>query len=375
MQTKIASSAREERARAVRHPHARFTASPAPEAAPPQALTGTAGRALAAEMLRRMLRVRLFEEATIALFHAGELPAMVHLSIGQEAAVAGACLATRDDDTMTGNHRSHGHPIAKGADLRGLMAELLGKAGGVCGGKGGSMHLADFSVGSLGESGIVGSAIPVATGAGLSAQVLGSDRVCLCFFGDGAASEGVLHESMNIASVWKLPVVYFCENNGYAVSVEQANALSVPDVATRAAGYAMPGVVVDGQDVVAVYAATRDAVARARAGEGPSLVEAKTYRFHEHAYGLKLSAPYLEAETVQTWRDTRDPIVHFEQRLEAWGLIGADERAALRAAVQSEVDAAVAFARESPYPAPEQAWADLYSEQAPPVGPALEVSP
>jgi pyruvate dehydrogenase E1 component alpha subunit len=300
---------------------------------------------------------------------------MAHLSIGQEAAIAGACLATDERDKMTGNHRSHGHPIAKGARLDRQMAELFGKATGVCGGKGGSMHLADFSVGSLGESGIVGSAIPVATGAALSEQVRGTDAVCLCFFGDGAANEGVLHESMSMAGVWKLPVIYFCENNGYAVSVKQEDSTAVADIATRAAGYSMPGVVVDGQDVVASYRATKEAVERARRGEGPSLIEAKTYRFHEHAYGLKLSAPYLEAETVQTWRDTRDPIVHFEQRLEAWGLIGADERAALRAAVQSEVDAAVAFARESPYPAPEQAWADLYSEQAPPVGPALEVSP
>ncbi len=297
MQTQSRSAP--DRPRTVIRLHPTLPPPPAERAEPPDELAGPGGAELAAEMLRRMLRIRRFEEATIALFEAGELPAMVHLSIGQEAATAGACLATDERDTMTGNHRSHGHPIAKGADLKGLMAELLGKAGGVCGGKGGSMHLADFSVGSLGESGIVGSAIPVATGAGLSAQVLGTGSICLCFFGDGAASEGVLHESMNIAAVWRLPVVYFCENNGYAVSVEQATALSVPDVAARAAGYGIPGVVVDGQDVVATYAAVRDAVARARRGEGPTLVEAKTYRFHEHAYGLKLSAEYLDAAVVQ----------------------------------------------------------------------------
>ncbi|GHF41499.1 pyruvate dehydrogenase E1 component alpha subunit [Amycolatopsis bartoniae] len=320
------------------------------------------GRALAREMMRRMQRVRLFEEATIALFHAGELPAMVHLSIGQEAAVVGACLATETSDYMTGNHRSHGHPIAKGARLDALMAELLGKATGVCGGKGGSMHLADFSVGSLGESGIVGSAIPVATGAGLAAQVRGSGQVALCFFGDGAASEGVLHESMNLAGIWHLPVIYFCENNGYAVSVTAEESLSVPDVAMRAAGYGMPGTVVDGQDVLAVYRATRDAVSRARAGEGPSLVEAKTYRFHEHAYGLVVPQPYRDQSVVDKWFETVDPLTLFAERLLGWGLFTADELAALRDEVQSEVDAAVEFARESPFPPPEAAYTDLYSE-------------
>ncbi|WP_210716610.1 thiamine pyrophosphate-dependent dehydrogenase E1 component subunit alpha [Amycolatopsis acididurans] len=330
--------------------------------APPEEFADDAGHELAIEMMRRMLRVRLFEEATIALFHAGELPAMVHLSIGQEAAVVGACVATETSDYMTGNHRSHGHPIAKGAGLGALMAELLGKETGVCGGKGGSMHLADFSVGSLGESGIVGSAIPVATGAGLAAQVRGSGQVALCFFGDGAASEGVLHESMNIASIWKLPVIYFCENNGYAVSVEASESLSVPDVAIRAAGYSMPGTVVDGQDVLAVYRATRDAVRRARAGDGPSLVEAKTYRFHEHAYGLVVPQPYRDQKVVESWFDTVDPITLFHRRLLDWKVATEARLQALRDEVQSEVDAAVEFARRSPFPPPEAAYTDIYSE-------------
>jgi pyruvate dehydrogenase E1 component alpha subunit len=343
--------------------HPTVDAPGAPDARPPLAeqLPGPDGRELAREMLRLMLRVRLFEEATIDLFHRGDLPAMVHLSIGQEAAVVGACLATGQGDFMTGNHRSHGHPIAKGADLRGLMAELLGKATGVCGGKGGSMHLADFSVGSLGESGIVGSAIPVATGAGLTAQVTGSGAVCLCFFGDGAANEGVLHESMNIASTWQLPVIYFCENNGYAVSVPMEGSTAVPDIAARAAGYAMPGVVVDGQDVVASYFATRDAVARARAGEGPTLVEAKTYRFHEHAYGLKVKEAYLEEQVVQSWRETVDPIVLFERRLAGEDIVPLAEQAQLRADVQAEVDDAVQFALDSPYPDPQDAYKDVYA--------------
>lgn len=328
---------------------------------PPPEFTDAPGRALALEMMRRMQRVRLFEEATIALFHAGDLPAMVHLSIGQEAAVVGACVATETSDYMTGNHRSHGHPIAKGARLDRLMAELLGKATGVCGGKGGSMHLADFSVGSLGESGIVGSAIPVATGAGLAAQVRGGGQVALCFFGDGAASEGVLHESMNMASIWRLPVIYFCENNGYAVSVPTGESISVRDIATRAAGYSMPGVTVDGQDVLAVYRATRDAVARARAGDGPSLVEAKTYRFHEHAYGLVVPRPYRDQSVVDSWFDTVDPITLFHRRLVCSSVATDEELAALRAEVSAEVEAAVEFAKASPYPPPEAAYTDLYA--------------
>jgi acetoin:2,6-dichlorophenolindophenol oxidoreductase subunit alpha len=344
-----------------RHPGDDASVTETTSVQPP--LAGESGKALAAEMLRRMLRIRLFEEATIDLFHRGELPAMVHLSIGQEAATVGACLATGDGDFMTGNHRSHGHPIAKGADLRGLMAELLGKEGGVCGGKGGSMHLADFSVGSLGESGIVASAIPVATGAGLTASVLGTGAVCLCFFGDGAANEGVFHESLNIASVWKLPVIYFCENNGYAVSVPMSESTSVPDIARRAVGYDIPGVVVDGQDVVETYLATVAAVARARAGEGPTLIEAKTYRFHEHAYGLTLKEEYLDPAVVQRWRDEHDPLELFAARLTKGGVLSSEEQALLRLGVEEEVAAAVEFARSSPFPPAGAAYTDVYADE------------
>lgn len=327
----------------------------------PPEFAGESGRELALEMLRRMYAVRLFEEATITLFHAGELPAMVHLSIGQEAAVVGACMATTTDDYMTGNHRSHGHPIAKGARLDRLMAELLGKATGVCGGKGGSMHLADFSVGSLGESGIVGSAIPVATGAALAAQIKGSGQVALCFFGDGAANEGVFHESANMAGAWRLPVIYFCENNGLAVSATMSDTTAVADIAVRAAGYAMPGVIVDGQDVLAVYRAARDAVARARANEGPSLIEAKTYRFGEHAYGLSVPSPYRDQADVDRWPAV-DPIPMFIDRLTAWGLADDATVSAVRATVEAEVARAVKFAKDSPFPPPEAAYADVYAD-------------
>jgi TPP-dependent pyruvate/acetoin dehydrogenase alpha subunit len=327
--------------------------------APPE-LTADDG-ALAAAMLRGLLRIRRFEERLTGLFRNAELPGMAHLSLGQEAAIVGACLATSDRDYMTGNHRSHGHPIAKGANLDGLMAELFGKATGVCKGKGGSMHLADFSVGSLGESGIVGSAIPVATGAALSAQVRGTDQVCLCFFGDGAANEGVLHESMNLAGAWGLPVIYFCENNGYAVSVPMSDSTSVPNIADRAVGYGMPGVIVDGQDVLACYRATRVAVERARHGEGPTLIEAKTYRFTEHAYGLMIPEPYLDDAVVEGWREDRDPVALFDARLDAWGVLSPERRTAIATTVDEEVEAAVRFGLESPYPDPSEAYTDIYA--------------
>jgi pyruvate dehydrogenase E1 component alpha subunit len=228
------------------------------------------------EMQRRMLRIRYFDERASKMVKRGEIPGTVHTSIGQEAQVVGACMALSEIDYMTGNHRSHGHPIGKGAQLGPLMAELVGKATGVCGGKGGSMHLADFKVGSLGESGIVGSSIPIATGAALSSKILGTGRVSLAFFGDGAANQGCLYEAMNLASVWELPIIFLCENNHYALSTP-AHTVTAGVIAERAAGFNMPGVrVEDGQSVLTVYDAVRAAVDRARANKGPSLVEGAT---------------------------------------------------------------------------------------------------
>jgi TPP-dependent pyruvate/acetoin dehydrogenase alpha subunit len=238
------------------------------------------------EMYRRLLRIRIFEETVVNLQSKGEFPGAAHTSIGQEGEIVGACMALRDDDYMVGNHRSHGHPIGKGADLRGLMAEVLGRKTGVDHGKGGSMHLADFKIGSLGETSIVGSGIPVAVGAALGSKMMGTDRVCLCFFGDGAANEGAFHEGLNLAAVWKLPAIFLCENNLYAATTPAALTLAVKDVATRAQAYDMPGIIVDGQDAVGVFMAVSEAVKRARAGLGPSLIEAKTYRYLEHAAGL-----------------------------------------------------------------------------------------
>ncbi len=305
--------------------------------------------ALLIEMHRRMWRIRAFDERAVALRHAREIPGPVHPSIGQEAACVGACMALRESDGLTGNHRSHGHPIAKGARLGPLLAELLGKATGVCGGMGGSMHLADFSVGSLGESGIVGAGIPIAVGAGLSARVRGTDQVCVAFFGDGASNHGTFHESLNLAAIWKLPVVFFCENNAYAATTAFAKVTSVEDVAERGAAYRMPSAVVDGQDAVAVYEATAGAVARARSGAGPTLLEAKTYRYLEHAEGEGIPGFYRDAAETARWQE-RDPLAIHRRRLLEAGLLDAAGADRIEAEARAEVDAALDFARRSPTP-------------------------
>lgn len=313
------------------------------------------------EMQRRMLRIRRFDERASLMVKRGKIPGTVHTSIGQEAQVVGACMALGDGDYMSGNHRSHGHPIGKGSPLGPLMAELVGKATGVCGGKGGSLHLADFAVGSLGESGIVGSSIPIATGAALSSKVLGNGKVALAFFGDGAANQGCLYEAMNISGVWDLPVVFLCENNQYALSTP-AHTVTSGVIADRAAGFGMPGVrVEDGQDVLAVFEAVTAAVERARRGEGPSLVEVITYRFNEHSEGLRLGTDYRDAEEKAAWIE-RDPIVLFRQHLEREGIATAEELDALEAEVLAEVDEAVRFTDASPYPDPSVAFKDLYTD-------------
>lgn len=310
------------------------------------------------EMYRRMLRIRRFEAAATTLHGRGEIPGALHTATGQEGEIVGACMALTTEDYMIGNHRSHGHPIGKGARLGPLMAELMGRATGVNRGKGGSMHLADFSVGSLGETSILGSGLPVATGAALGAKMLKNGRVSLCFFGDGASSEGAVHEAMNIASVWKLPVIFLCEHNGYAITTPAKLGVSVEDVATRATGYSMPGVVVDGQDVVATYDAVAVAVQRARAGEGPSIVEAKTYRYSEHSIALP-PMPYRTKEEVDSWRQ-RDPITMFRQRSLDEGVLRETELVAIETEVAVEVQEAVDFAKKSPLPQPDEAYEHVF---------------
>lgn len=301
-----------------------------------------------------MQRIRQFEEGLIRANVKG------HLSIGQEAAIAGACMALRDDDYMTGTHRSHGHPIGKGADLKPLMAELFGKVTGICKGLGGSMHLADNKVGIIGESAIVGGGLPLATGAGLSIQVRGTDQVSLSFFGDGAANQGTFGESLNLAAIWKLPVIFFCENNRYAISTSVAKSHGQPDIARRADGYGIPGVIVDGQDAEAVYEVTHHAVLRARAGQGPTLIEAKTYRFDEHYNGLIVAIPYRAKEEIAEYQTQRDPIALYRKILLEKGIpekdLGDIEAEVLRA-----VDEAVAFARESSFPTPADMYEHMFS--------------
>lgn len=316
------------------------------------------------EAYRRMLRIRRFEEEGTRLYKSGKIPGAFHSSIGQEAAIVGACLALRDDDAMTGTHRSHGHPIGKGADLRALMAELMGKETGICKGRGGSMHLADNKVGSIGESAIVGGGIPLATGCGLSAKVRSTDQVALCFFGDGAVNQGTFHESLNMASLWKLGVIYFCENNGYAITTPLSRSHGQVSIAKRAEAYGMPGVVVDGQNVGAVYEAVAAAVERARRGEGPTLIEAQTYRFDEHQVSLNTNtrAPYRPLEEVQDYRTHRDPLALFRKVLSDGGFDAADLEA-IKDEVESAVQEAIVFGEKSPLPDPSSLYENLYAEQ------------
>lgn len=310
------------------------------------------------EILKRMLRIRLFDEAA-ARIRTAHIPGSLHNAIGQEGEIVGACMALREDDYMTGNHRSHGHPIGKGARLAPLMAELFGKKTGVCRGKGGSMHLAVFSLGSLGESGIVGGSMPAAVGAALSATVRGTDQVCLCFFGDGASNCGPFHETLNLAAVWKLPVVFLCENNGYAMCSPQAQTTAVADVASRAVSYNMPGHVVDGQDAIAVYQIVASAVALARSGGGPSLIEAKTYRYCHHQELDFDLPPYRSAEEVSVWR-ARDPIELFVGRLRLGGAFTEDDIGAIRSEVVDEVEGAITFAQQSAFPDSAALFEDLF---------------
>jgi TPP-dependent pyruvate/acetoin dehydrogenase alpha subunit len=313
------------------------------------------------ETYRRMLRIRKFEEEGTRLFKSGKIPAgAFHASIGQEAAIVGACMALRDGDAMTGTHRSHGHPIGKGGELKALMAELMGKATGICKGRGGSMHLADNSVGIISESAIVGGGIPLATGCAMGAKVRGIDQVSLCFFGDGAVNQGTFHESLNMAALWKLPVIYLCENNGYAITTSVATSHGQTNIARRADSYGMPGVTVDGQDVRAVYEATNTAVTRARRGEGPTLIEAKTYRFDEHNVGLLVRIPYRSPGEVEQYKRERDPIALYRKVLLAEGF-SETTLTAIETEVVDSVAAAIQFGENSPMPDPATLYDYMYS--------------
>jgi TPP-dependent pyruvate/acetoin dehydrogenase alpha subunit len=326
----------------------------------------TLEKSLLLEMLRRMLRIRRFEEQVVRLVERGEIVGAAHSYIGEEAVAVGACLALREDDYMTGNHRSHGHPIAKGGQVQKAMAELFGKRTGLCKGKGGSMHLADFSVGILGESGILGSSIPTAVGAALGSKLQGTDRVAVAFFGDGASNEGAFHESINLAAVWKLPVIFLCENNQYAVTSSFKVMVATENIADRAVAYNIPGVLVDGQDVIAMHEVVSQAVARARAGQGPSLIEGRTYRYLDHSLGLGriVRAAYRTDEEVELWKQ-RDPIIIHTALLLSQSIATQAEIEQMDAQVTQEIEEAVEFARQSPYPDPAELFEDMFANPIP----------
>ena len=313
------------------------------------------------EMLRAMQTIRRFEERASDDFQAGQIYGVVHCYIGQEAVAVGICANLNRDDQIISTHRGHGHCIAKGADLKRMMAELYGKRTGYCKGKGGSMHIADFSIGMLGANGIVAGGIPIITGAGLAAQLEGKGRVAVSFFGDGASSAGPFHESVNIAALWKLPMLYVCENNLYGVNTPAAQAVSAKDVAERAAAYGIPGVVVDGNDVLAVHEAAAAAVTRARAGEGPTLIECKTYRWRAHTERPGAVDP-RPAEEIAAWM-ARDPIQRLIDDLkQQQGQYSDAEFQALDEDVIAAIEASVAFAEASPFPAPEAALDDVFAD-------------
>ena len=308
-------------------------------------------------MYRTMVTIRRFEEQSRREADAGKLRGM-HSSIGQEAVPTGVCAHLRDDDFVLGTHRSHHHCIAKGVDLSEMMAELLGKSTGTNKGKGGTMHIADINKGMLGANGVVGSNIPVATGVGLSASVRGTDQVSVVFFGDGASSQGVLHESMNLASIWKLPVLFVCENNRYAESTPFEFTVAGASVANRAAGYDMPGVSVDGQDVIEMHEVAAQAVSRARNGDGPTLIEAQTYRYQGH-FGADDPLGYRTEEEEAYYRG-RDCLVRIEQHIVDGGIATEAELRTIDEECVKAVADAVAFADASPFPEPEELMTDVY---------------
>jgi len=309
-------------------------------------------------MYERMLKIRHFEDRVKDLFASGELPGFVHLYLGEEAVAVGVCANLNDDDYITSTHRGHGHIIAKGGEMSCMMAELYAKSTGYNKGKGGSMHIAWPKLGILGANGILAAGIGIATGAALSSKLRKSGQVTACFFGDGASNEGNFHECLNIAGAFNLPIVYVCENNLYAVGTRQADVRRIEDIADRAMGYGMPGVVVDGNDVVAMYEATREAVARARAGDGPTLIEAKTYRWRTHFEGEPDT--YRPPEEVEAWLK-REPIAPYRKLLIERGVVSEAEASAIEKSVIAELDEAVEFARQSPEPEPETAMADLWA--------------
>jgi len=311
------------------------------------------------DMYKTMLRIRKFEEKAMNLFAEGKIPGFVHLYIGEEAVATGVSANLDTNDYITSTHRGHGHIIAKGGDLKYMMAELFGKATGYCKGKGGSMHIADATRGILGANGIVGAGQNIAVGAGLSAKYKGTGQVCACFFGDGSTNQGTFHESLNLASIWKLPVVFICENNMYGISMSQSRHQAIQDVSDRAVAYNIPGVTVDGNDVFAVYEAANEAVKRARSMQGPTLIECKTYRHRGHFEGDP--AIYKPEEEQKEWL-AKDPIKRLESFIVENKILTEEEIDEINEEIKREIQDAVEFAESSPEPAIDSVVEDIYTD-------------
>ena len=313
------------------------------------------------EIYRKMVTIRLFEEKIIDLYARGLVPGLAHLYVGEEAIAVGVCANLREEDYITSTHRGHGHVIAKGAELKYMMAELFGKKTGYCKGKGGSMHIADVAIGILGANGIAGGGIPIAVGAALSAKIRKTDQVTACFFGDGSSNNGTFHEGLNFAAVHRLPLVFVCENNGYGISVSQKQHQTIQDISIRAAAYNMPGITVDGNDVLAVYEVSGKAIQRARAGEGPTLVECKTYRWRGHHEGdPNQGKRYRTMEEIQEWVK-KCPIRRFEDKLVSKKTLNKLKAKKIWEEVEKEIDGAVEFANQSPFPEPQDIYEDVYA--------------
>jgi pyruvate dehydrogenase E1 component alpha subunit len=310
------------------------------------------------DMLYKMMLIRGFEEKVEELFSLNLIHGSTHLYIGQEATAVGACKALNKDDYITSTHRGHGHCIAKGGDVKYMMAELLGRKTGYCKGKGGSMHIADINIGILGANGVVGGGIPIATGAGLSIKMKGTKQVVICFFGDGAVNQGSFHESLNLASIWNLPVIYIIENNLYGMSMAVNKAVKIDRLADRAKAYNIPGIVMDGNDVIAVYDAVSEAVEKVRNGEGPILIESLTYRWRGHSRSD--ARAYRTREEEAEWRE-KCPIKRFKERLISEGLLTEEEFKELQKKVDDDLNNAVEFAKASPFPDPEDLLTDVYA--------------
>lgn len=319
-------------------------------------------RDLLKKMYKTMVTIRSFENEALRMNARKLLPGFIHSYIGEEGSATGACCALNDDDYIVSNHRGHGHVIAKGCDLKPMMAELFGKSTGCCHGKGGSMHIADFKKGIIGANGIVGAGLPIAVGAALASKMEAKGEVVLCFFGDGASNQGTFHESMNMASIWDLPVVFVCENNLYAVSTPQSYHQRVKDVSERAPAYRIPGKTVDGNNVISVYEEVLTAVKRARNGKGPSIVETKTYRWYGHCEADP-PAIYRTKEEVENWKK-KCPIERFRTYLLNDGIFNNNELAKIDNEVEKNIEEAVEFAKNSPEPALESALQDIYYEES-----------